>query len=145
MNVYLLLSLPYRNWVYILWQIIVKSSANIFTKTAAKHSVLFSVTRSARTWSQSILRKNVCDLISVKPVWTWQPNRSFGSCWGLKQSLETKTGADLSTDKPVYSQGQCDISTAPSLHQAARPDLVQTPLHSFLLMFVAVAGRDFTS
>lgn len=35
----------------------------------------------ALTCSQSILRKNVCDLISVKPVWTWQPSRSLGSCW----------------------------------------------------------------
>lgn len=43
--------------------------------------------RSALTWSQSILRKNVCDLISVKPVWTWQPSRSFGSCWVWRRKV----------------------------------------------------------
>lgn len=44
------------------------------------------------TCSQSILRKNVCDLISVKPVWTWQPSRSLGSWWG--QNSRSSSGTE---------------------------------------------------
>lgn len=65
----------------------------IFLQKQQQNTVLYFLalfTRSALTWSQTILRKNVCDLISVKPVWTWQPNRSFGSCWGLKKGLDTQ-------------------------------------------------------
>ena len=55
--------------------------------------ILSLLTHSALTCSQSILRKNVCDLISVKPVWTWQPSRSLGSCWDQDSWWGTSTGA----------------------------------------------------
>lgn len=54
------------------------------------------------TCSQSILRKKVCDLISVKPVWTWQPSRSLGSCWDGDSRSET------STQSTAFSR-QCEI------------------------------------
>lgn len=49
------------------------------------------------TWSQSILLKNVWDLISVNPVWTWQPSLSFGS-WGENMPHEYENETKLRSE-----------------------------------------------